>query len=267
MAKVQVIQSIVAKNGKYIVLPVWVEGDAGYGNLAHPDPYVLTSEQQYPIATKFVDGEKVFHYGYMYSDTGPQSRSGLGVVNLSEMVSHTTDAVVHAVGETEIVIEDALSTVNQWAGGTFMNYIAPYYTAHRILSNIVSDGEHSTLTLERGLIVAMTASLAGNETYANQYKKVGACWVTGDWDAPVVGVAIVATVASRYAWLQTWGPCIIAGGDEAPGSEAGYWAADFNIDGTLVDHNGGRGRLAGYVLNNVGTSYTASHFIYLMLAS
>ena len=65
--KVQVIHSLVQKDGKYIVLPSWVSGDTKYGNLAHPNPLansgVGDTQQQYPHGTKFVNGIRTFFYG------------------------------------------------------------------------------------------------------------------------------------------------------------------------------------------------------------
>lgn len=262
----QVIQSLVFKNSKAIVLPVWVEGEEGYGNLAHPDVYVLDTYQQYPIATKFVDGDKVFHYGYIQSDTGAASRGGLGLGSLSEMKSVTMHSDGEPVGETELKIVDTTSTLNEWAGGMFMTYVAPYFQGFRVLSNTATDETNSVLTLERGLLVALTASLASNELYANQYRKLNACWVTGDHATSCMGILIPAAVASRYCWVQTWGPAIVAGGDEVPGSESNYRMGAVNIDGTLVQPTQHYGQNLGHVINDTTTSYVASHYIYLMIA-
>lgn len=262
----QTIQRLVAKNGKYLVLPVWVEGDAGYGRLAHPDVYVLEAQQKYPIGTKFVDGDRIFHYGYIYSDTGSYPRGGSGLGDLNEMLVFTLDGAVEPIGETEIKIEDTNSTKDQWAGGLFWPYMAPYYTGHRILGNTLQDGEHVILTLERGLLVAMTAGLTLNELYANPYTKLNACIVTGDYSTSTMGILLPGPVASRYCWLQTWGPCIVAGGDEVPGSEAGYRACGINIDGTLVHPTGHDGQRIGHIINDTAATYIASHYVMLQIA-
>ncbi len=273
MPKIPVIQSLVYKNSKAIVLPVWVEGEAGYGNLAHPDPYVLDTYQKWPIATKFIDGDKVFHYGYLGTiAAGSLTRSGLGMQNIDDMDKPTADAVIHAVAETEIVIEDTASGLNKWAGGMFMNYVAPYFTGHRVLSNTAHDGEHVTLTLERGLITAMASSQASNELYANPFRTLGSSRLAADLSAPVVGVLIIAPVASRYCWVQTWGTCIVCGGDENPGSDSGLHMGQFNFDGTLIwvgwtGTTTNTGPIyAGHLVNDTGSATTAQHQVFLMLA-
>jgi len=264
-------QSLVAHNSKYIVMPPHKDGQEGWANLAEPDVYVLDTGQEYPIGTKFVDGDRTFHYGYIYQDTGAADRGGIGVQTLSEMSTPTTSAVIEPIGETEISIVDASSTLHQWAGGMFWPYVAPYYTGYRIVGNTATSSGAVVLTLERGILQATTASLALNELYANQYVKLGTCWVSADYSAPVVGVALPTPVAERYMWLQTWGPCIIAGGDEVPGSEAGYHMGQFNFDGTLIWvgwASAASGQVyAGHLINDTGATYTASHYVYLMLAN
>lgn len=259
-------QNIRAFNGKYVVLPVWKGADEDLDRpLTHPDVYVLDTSQEYPIGTKFVDGDRVFHYGYIYSDDGAADRGGIGCGDLNEMKSTTTDAVVEDVGETEIVIEDSASTLNQWAGGYFWPYVAPYYTGYRVLGNTATSGGHVTLTLERGLLQATTASLALNELYANPYSKLDTCWVTGKDYTSCMGIALPTPVASRYMWLQTWGPCIVAGGDEEPGGTSQYRAAGINIDGTLVIPTQHYGQRIGHVINSTSTSHVASHFVMLQI--
>jgi len=259
-------QSIEMCDGQYLVLPKWKGGEANVNRgLTVPDVYVLDSTQKYPIGTKFVDGDRVFHYGYCYSNDSIGTRSMGGMMNVAVAKAVTHDAVIEPVGETEIKIEDTTSTVNQWAGGYYMPRVHPY-SCYRVLSNTVSDGEHSILTLERGLLVATTASLASSYLNQNQYSKLS-CQLpnAGKDDASVMGVNLANAIAGRWMWIQTWGPCYISGGDELLGVAGGDRDAKFHQDGTCmcpatVDQT----QRAGYAINE--TDGTSTWFVFLQLA-
>ena len=274
MSKKIINHDIRSVNGKHIELPCWKGGeDDVVRELAIPDVYVTSTTQKYPIGTKFVDDDRVFHYGYLHTDEDVGgARAGQGLGNLNECKSTTTDAVEHAIGATAITIEDTASTVNEWAGGFFCPMSSPYGITYRVLSNTVQDGEHSILTLERGLVVAVAASTADCRLNANQYSKLLTTRASGRHYVSFMGCSPIQPVASSYQWVQTWGPCNVMGGDEIPGSENGLRMGQFNIDGTLVwdawagqSANQGH-QLAGYVINSTGTGTTASWFIYLMVA-
>jgi len=247
------------------VMPPHKEGQEGWANLVEPDVYVLDTGQEYPIGTKFVDGDRVLHYGYIYSDTASGDRGGIGCGDLNVMDTPTTSAVIEPVGETEISIVDTTSALNQWAGGLIWFMVAPYYTGYRIVGNTATAASAVVLTLERGILQATTASLGSNELYANPYTKLNVTWSSGDYSTSCMGIALPTPVAERYMWLQTWGPCIVAGGDEVPGSEAGYRAAAINIDGTLISVTGTQGQQIGHIINDTAATYIASHYVMLQI--
>lgn len=258
------LHTIISKDGKYIVLPVWVSGQEDLINLAHPDPYVTDAIQKYPIGTKFVDGDRVFHYGYCNDNSSVGGRAMGGMMNVAVAKAITADAVIHAIEETEIVIEDTTSVVDQWAGGYFMPRVHPY-SSYRVISNTVSDGEHMTLTLERGLLTAMTS---GEDGFLNQnpYSKLS-CQLpnAGKADTSAMGVNLVLAVAGTWMWVQTWGPCYISGGDELLGSGDTLREAYFHQDGTLMCPAAfGQTQRAGYAINECDG--TSTWFVQLQLA-
>lgn len=264
---VPVIQSIVAKDGKYIVMPAWYSGepDGKWGNLAHPDVYVLDTQQQYPVGTKFVDGDRTFHYGYFFQDNSVGTRAMGGIVNRATAQAITAKAVVHAVGETEIVIVDSSSAVDLWAGGYLMPRVHPY-SYYRVRSSTVSDGTDVILTLERGLLTAMAS---GEDGFLNQnmYSKLG-CELpnAGRTDVSVVGVNLVLAIDDRWMWIQTWGPCYVSGGDERLGAAGERREAYFHQDGTLMCPGSfGQTQRAGYAINECDD--TSTWHIFLQLAS
>lgn len=265
-------QSIEMHDAKYVVLPPWKGGeDAVVRSLVIPDVYVLDTSQKYPIGTKFVDGDRVFHYGYVYSVNSTADRAMGGMKNVAAAKAVTFDAVVHAVGDTEIVIEDDASAVNLWAGGYLMPRISSAalgygkYSSYRVLSNTVTDNTHVTLTLDRGVIVELPAS---DDGFLNQnmYSKLS-CELpnAGVADAPSVGVNLVRAVSSRWIWLQTWGPCYITGGDERLGNGDDQLNAVFHQDGSLYcPATRNQQQDAGFLLNRSGG--TSSWYVFLHIA-
>jgi hypothetical protein len=258
----QVIHKLVAKNGKYIVLPPWVGGQEGVGNLAHPDVYVADSIQKYPIGTKFVDGDRVFHYGYAYEEDAAATKANIGIFcSVVSNESVTMDAVVHAAGSTELVIEDATATLNQYAGGYFMPRTNPY-SCFRILSNTATSGGHVTLTLERGTLSALTASQGSNKLIANKYSRMGCSWAAGRDDVSWLGVTLLDWAVSKWQWIQTWGPCAVVPYNEEIGATAGARQAVFHIDGSARLYVANY-QIMGYGIPHSGS--TATWFINLQV--
>lgn len=226
------VHKLINRDGKYIVLPPWVSNQQGYANLAIPDPYVADSVQKYPIATKFVDGERVFHYGYASVEDAVATKANIGIFcAVVSKESLTLDAVIYPVGSTEIVIEDTGATVDEYAGGFYMPRTNPY-GCFRILKNTVSDGEHVTLTLERGTLSATTASQGSNKLIANKYSKMGCSWAAGRDDVSWLGITLCDWAVSKWQWIQTWGPCAVVPYNEEIGATPGARQAVFHIDGT-----------------------------------
>ena len=253
--------------------PIWYAGQKGWGNHHKPDVYVQDTNQNYPVGTKFVEGDRTWIYGYVQHDEDAGERAGVGLLNIADELVEASDAVVHAIGETEIVIEDTTSTVNLWAGGYMMCRTHPTIQ-YRILESTANSGGHITATLDRGLVVAIAAS-QNIRLNQYQYKKLCTSRSAGRHQSSIMGVAPIISQASKYTWIQTWGPAVIVGGDEVPGSAASLRMCQFNIDGTLV-YNGWDGtvsgngfEMAGYLIpqtsSDGGANYTASWHVFLIL--
>lgn len=252
----------VGKRGT-IEHPAWYAGQKGWGNRATPDVYVLDVNPNYPVGTKFIDGDRTFIYGYCYYKH-QATRSMGGMFNMAAEVYPNTDAVAHDVGVDELVIEDATSAVNLWAGGYCMPRDHPYQY-FRILSSTATSGGHITLKLDHSLINALDAS---DPIFINQhpYSKMSCRLASSDAYASYVGVSMGLAVASRYMWVQTWGPCFITGGDELLGKASNVRRATFHQDGTLYsDTTANQKQLAGYALSHTTTA-RSTWFIYLMIA-
>ena len=248
-------QKLIAYNGKMVILPVWAGGQVGYGKLTHPDPYQKDTAQLYPNGTKFIDGDRVFHYAYCDTEDAAAAKANIGMfcsVVASESV--TLYAAAYAAGTTEVVILDAAATVNQYAGGFYMPRTNPY-SCFRILSNTVSDGTNVTLTLERGTLSATTASQGSNKVIGNKYSKIGCSWAAGRDDVSWLGITLVDVTASRWQWIQTWGPCAVVPYNEEIGASAGARQAVFHIDGTARLYVANY-QIMGYGIPHSGTTAT-----------
>ena len=59
-------QSLINVGSRRIELPPWYDGlgDQIWGSTTLPDLSVADSSQKYPLGTKYVDGERIFKYGY-----------------------------------------------------------------------------------------------------------------------------------------------------------------------------------------------------------
>lgn len=252
--------------------PAFYEGQVGWGNHSMPDVYVLDVNPNYPIGTKFVDGERTFMYGYVNAVDSTATKVGHGMCNIDNGQVKTSVATAHAVGTTAISVGDTTSAANQWAGGYMMCRTHPTIT-YRITENAVQDGTNTTFTIDRGLVVQIAASQT-IRMYQNQYKKLCATINAGRNGVSFMGVNMVPPVASRYMWIQTWGPVNVLGGDEVPGSSAYTRSCLMNVDGTLIwgtgwdsAAHGGQyiGTIINYTTADNGANYTASWFVDLRI--
>jgi len=141
-------------DGKTIIMPPWYSGQEEWGNLEIPDVYVSDSVQKYPVGTKYRDGSRTWLYGKCGLTN---TKTGVGNFTYVAEEALTLDAVAQAVGDTVITLEETGDTADQYAGGYFLSY--PAMETYRILSNLVSDGEHLKITLDRGLITTIAACI------------------------------------------------------------------------------------------------------------
>ncbi len=177
MPKIQTIQSLVAKNGKYIVLPPWFSGETVYGNLSHPTINSEDSQQMYPIGTKFVDGDRIFRYCYAGSTIAIPQR---GIANVSEQLegtclgnavagAYTLDIPPDCADFTSVV---QYRTKDIYAGGYLTINGASgnpvYHEFHRIVSNDATTGTYVRVTLDTPLTTAQTTPWI--TAYLNRYQ-------------------------------------------------------------------------------------------------
>ena len=232
-----VIQSLVANDGKYILMPAWKGGQEGWGNLAVPSPYEEESQQQYPIGTKFVDDGRIYHYvqagnsctaGRLISPWNKFGTATSGDGSTQETGVIQAAAVVDQEALT-LTDQGSATPANVFAGGYAMVYWE--FMCLRIVSNTAEDDPSAGLfeiTIDQPLRAAIASTsyvTCYRDIYADvRYLSAGAqplhssaCCVSG-----------FTFTDTYYAWGQTWGPCGIAGVDAigAGDNEQGMYNAN-----------------------------------------
>lgn len=244
---VTVKQKLIQSDGKSVIMPTWfaAQPEGKWGNLAIPDVYISNSVQQYPIGTKYRDGDRTWIYGLCKRTN---TKTGVGNFTYVTEEALTLDAVAEAVGQTEITLEETADTEDQYAGGYFLSY--PAMETYRIIKNEASDGEHLKITLDRGLITAIAASTASQYVCENKMSDVRSQWggLAHQYES-VVGVPMIAQTTNQWQWYQTFGPHYLVPntlcGDAIYQRCVVWW-----IDGSLQEEGGNAGlQHAGYVIS------------------
>lgn len=241
-----IIHSLVSKDGQYIVMPPWKGGQEGWGNLAHPEVYEESAYKQYPIGTKFVDGDRIWRYCQAGNSITRgrvlQAWNAFGTPTSGDGTTRedATIAAAAVIDATTISCTDQGSAVTKdlYAGGYAMVYWE--FLCLRIVENGAEDTDGLiSVTIDRPLPVAI-ASTSNVSLYRDKYADVRYL-SAGDeagWGAGVCVPNYTKTDA-YYFWGQTWGPCGLAGTDNigATQNERGiYMMTDGSVFVTVGPH-------------------------------
>ena len=265
-----------SNDGKTIFLPPEIAGTDGQGNLKIPNVYSESATQLYPIGTKFVDGERVFHYAYAGGALGA-TRGQVGYIVRTASAVPSYDASQAAGAGT---VANPLKINGSSAGTPAKNAYAGQFivifsntlgnVTHRIISNSISayDSVYTTqytteLVLDQPTPVAVEAN-TNCDIFPSRYADVR---TPNDLTAgmyPFLGVPLRLITALRYFWIQTWGPCFITHNTADEIGDNQHWrAVVFYSDGTLkalheMTALSDSGQIAGYTLatNGSGSEWT-----------
>lgn len=234
---VQVIQSLVNKDGARVELPPWFQGAVGWGNLAHPNVYLAEAQAQYPPGTKYVEGDRIFRYvkyvgnqassAWIYSSiaaTNGDDCMGRFLFNASYAATYASTYTYGVTGTNTVEVDTLLTTVEKannfysggWMSGKDTAPADARFFFRRILAHDYSAAKTvggsaktlvGTMTVDQNLVDTFTA-MALSLT-ANPYKRI--VWRSGDGDA-IYGQAIGASMCNNptvnyYCWVQSSGPC------------------------------------------------------------
>lgn len=270
-------------DGKFIQMPVWFSGEADtgiWGKLALPNPHANSSvgdvSQQYPVGTKFVDGDRVFFYGYMHT-VYTANKANIGCFNLNEKDTVTFGATAGVKGDTVVgilasTLDTGITPVRDFfAGGWFMPRTNPY-SSYRVLASTTATGGRTSgevdLTLDYGLVEAVTASVASCYLNRSEWTKLAQHWAGGLNYATCPGVTLIDPIASTWQWLQSWGPCYVVPYNEEIGAVALAHTCFFHIDGTIrlitLTPTASQ-QIAGYMLNSSSATFGSTWLIRLQV--
>lgn len=244
MGDIIINHDIRSVNGGYLLMPPFKGGQSGWGNLTIPNPYICDQTQQYPLGTKYRDGDRTFIYTYLQEATsgrGVSNSTGSGV--LAENLAVDVTVVTATALASTVTGTIAAATVNQFAGGWLNIYEATAGCrgiSYRIVSNTVRASGNSIFTLDRplnatGFTTSATCRVLA-DTYTNVRFPLGSRtssanfeYLAGIWVAAFDSGG-TAAVEGDYAWIQTWGPCWVWAAVAFEGATA--WERD-------VYHQGG----------------------------
>ena len=227
-------------NGKYIQMPAYKGGQAGWGNLNIPSPYAEGVTQLYPIGTRFVDDDRTFRYvqagnaGTVGRLLTPWNRFGTATSGDGTTAETGTIQAAGVVADTYITLTDqgSATPANVFAGGYCTIYWE--FIVRRIESNTAEDDPSAGLFriyLDTPLDMAIDAASVVT-CYRDKYADVR--YTTSGSDAvfsPAVCASVITHTDTYFGWGQTWGPCGIAGVDNAGAGSTE--SAFFNTQGAV----------------------------------
>jgi len=244
-----------SNNGCTIYLPGEIGGDVGAENLKIPNIYEEDSAQEYPIGTRLVMGERVFHY---FKAGTAMTNTNLGVVSYDCRTGDTVDsydtAQAAGVGTVANPFKIDGTGANDPVKNAYAGHIIQIYTAisaalgrrqMKVISSSASayDSILTTIyTVELVLDQPTPIAIAGNtdcDLFPSKYADVRSCFASDSGYLPgnmypFVGVPMSTMTSGQWGWVQTWGPCFITHTVPDQVGDTSYWrAVVFNSDGSL----------------------------------
>lgn len=239
-----------------------VDGATGPGNLKIPNIFEEDDAAKYPIGTRLVLGDRVFHYSYFpeaitYTAAGVISYTG----RLAQPPSYD---VSQPAGTVELKVNGSVAgtpAANLYAGGYAKIGSAVNSPTMKIIKSTASaldpDTEVQTviLTLEQGVPYEVGVDTQV-DIFPCRYADVREAWlsVNSAESKPFVGVPPRLFTALHYGWIQTWGPCFLVCTNTELGDVAFDRVAVFSADGSIEPcveawHDGQiASQIAGYTL-------------------
>lgn len=231
------IHSLVQQNGQYIQMPAYKGSQEGWGNMTIPSPYEEDTAQTYPIGTKFVDDDRRWRM-VKAGNAGTVGRilQSWNAFSTGTTTESATIAAAAADGDATIsCTEQGTVTKDLFAGGYFTVYWE--FQVYRIVKNTATAGGTFTITMDNVLDQALVSTSVVT-VYRDKYADVRhltdgaqAGWGSG------VCVPHRTITSGSYAWGQTWGPCGIAGTDNA-GATANERGMSMMTDGSIFQTTG-----------------------------
>lgn len=256
-------QVIIGENGARLYLP--------------PDPDIIKTEmplifeesivKQYPLGTRYVDGQNTFHY-YKAGGTIAYILAGI----FSNVALHAASGVhtygAALAGATTLKIDGTSAGVpvaDAWAGGQMLiiGGAAGERTNVRIVSNLAAESTTPyavEITLEQPLPFDVSND-TDVEIIPNRYASAVTAWggaLLGTYYT-CLGLPTRKMTANYYGWVKTWGPAFAARAaydTSSDGNRTMVWSTDGSIRPCSLgvwDETSVSWQLAGYSLSIGGT--------------
>ena len=270
---------IRSNNGQTIYLPPEMAGASGQGNLALPNVFSESVSAGYPIGTRFVNGDRTYHYYYA---GGTISYTLAAISNRGAFLKSWANSYDSSqpAGTNPYKMDGTSAGVpaaNALAGGYLLVYVAT--AIGRFNMRVVSNTAAATaspytteLTLEQATPVVVAAN-TGSEVYANPYANLQSSWgdsLAGDY-CYFAGLPAINMTSTYWGWVLTWGPCFIVATSTATGGATYARTLIFNADGSVAPASERWGaatslaaQFAGVALN-LTTSGSGDQWMRLML--
>ena len=209
------------------------------------DIHTPSTVQNYDLGTRLVEGDRVFRY----CKAGANMSRFIGGFNNNAWPINAALTVAAVAGANTLSIPDASCVVNAYAGGYIALFSSPLQF-YRILSNTVSDGTDTILTLETTIKLACAIGIWATG-YPSIYADLRNITTGAVGYNSVIAVPVCDVLSGSYFWGQTWGPCYAVADGTVPGITAGarevFWAQSGNIE-PYADSGAGIGQLAGFII-------------------
>lgn len=224
--------------------------------------YAVETTKRFIPGTRYTtwDG-RVFKYGYANGAVVPYHG-----VRASEAaaVSYTACPAAVAKGERFATVTVASRSEDDLAGGYFTLYHSTIdnTTQYGVVGNEATSGSTTRIYLDNPTAYASTTSFY-HELYENPYREL--LESTNGYSA-WMGVPM-NNASSQYFWLQTWGPCLISGGESIDSPTSDYRCIRWGSNACLyTEASKANGQVAGFILNQ-GSSSIAGPMIMLMCST
>lgn len=230
------------------VTGVFNELITGYGFVpggSAQDIFTESATANFKLGTRIVEGDRVFRY----CKAGAALTRFIGGFNNNTWPINAALTAEATALATTISVPDAACAVNAYAGGYIVLFSSPLQF-YRILSNTVSDGVDTVLTIETPLKVTCAIGIWATG-YASPYADLRNITTGAVGFGSVMAVPIINVQSGYYFWGQTWGPCYAVADGTVPGTVVSerhvFFAQSGNIE-PFVDAGSGNGQLAGYII-------------------
>uniref|UniRef100_A0A6M3IMI9 Uncharacterized protein n=1 Tax=viral metagenome TaxID=1070528 RepID=A0A6M3IMI9_9ZZZZ len=265
-------------NGRTIYMPSYFDAQDGlWGNLKLPDLSVAHTVQQYPLGTRYVDGDRAFRYakfmGTMNPDLGAKDTQPQTVAyaTIAAAALQYATTLVLDVAATDGIAGDGVVAVDSLAGGYCVIFDASSKAITRqIKSNTVvaSSGGEMTIIVTDPVPVALIADTDHIECMANPYSYLTAS--TSNAYGAFMGLPQLVYTTGQFGWLQTWGPTWLAP-QAAVGGGSNNRTCIFRHDGSIdeldySDANNAKGQIAGFVMSHAQAGTQGAPFVWLTIA-